>query len=149
MNIELSKEDREVILEISEKTIQFPKGLPGLKGNTSFILTRAENETPFFTLRSTQDPSIGLTVVDPRVLMSDYRAQVSDADLIPLASPQVDNVAVLVVVILEKGGSGAKNIRLKANLRSPILINTKLKTGLQVHIQNPPAIYTDAVTFDF
>jgi flagellar assembly factor FliW len=148
MTAPVKTEETRLIRELAEKTIQFPEGLPGFSNQKRFVLTREQaQEAPFFTLNSLDDPKLNLIVLEPAALVSDYKATIDEKDLISISSPQEKERAVLVVVQLTKTSAG--KIEIQANLRSPIVINTALKTAKQVILKNPPSQYIETAKFEF
>lgn len=146
-NLNLTAEEKQMISDLYDKSIHFPLGLPGLEGHTRFVLSRTQEEAPFFTLRSLDDSSIGLTVVEPYALVPDYSFEIDDSQLIPISSPSNLDCAVLVVVLVSAEQNN--RIQVRANLIAPIIINKRVKAGRQVIIKNPPSIYNESVSFEF
>ncbi len=118
-------------MEVSpEKIITFPNGLVGFESSKRFTLVH-ENETgeaASFTLQSLDDATLAFQIVDPVALGYNYELLLSDVETALLQSPAAEDVAVMQVLFKkEEGGKAA----ISANLRAPLVINTKARVGLQ------------------
>ena len=104
----------------------FPEGLIGLPDFKSFALLPLKDADPFRILCAADDPSVGIVVVDPAVLVPDYTLALSAADLGPLPSSGPDELEILVPVVLPSGQSP-----LSLNLKGPILFSRTTRIGIQ------------------
>lgn len=116
-------------VEIDEaRVVRLPHGLFGFPGRTLFIVTDLpERRSPFKLLQSAEDPNLGLLVlpVDPAAEMirrGDLEQAASQAGI------ALDELAGLVVVTLR---NAAGEVRCTANLKAPILINSRTRIGFQ------------------
>ncbi|WP_303786163.1 flagellar assembly protein FliW [Azovibrio restrictus] len=114
-----------------EQIIEFPNGLLSFEDNKRFMLIH-ESETGepvSFTLQSLDDPHLALQIMDPAALGFTYELALSDAEtsLLKLDDP-ADAVVVLVLYKQEEVKASAG---ISANLRAPLIINTKTRLGLQ------------------
>jgi flagellar assembly factor FliW len=125
-----SSDEQKLELELLDKTLNFPFGIKGFENFKRFVLLRSTpNEKPFFNLQSLDDTNLTFTVLEPHALVPDYKANVKDTDLIPIGSPNSNEVGVLVVTKVQQTESG---FQVEANLRAPIVINLAKKTATQV-----------------
>jgi len=106
--------------------IDFPEGIPGFSGLRRFSLLDI-GEGPFKWLRSIEDPSVGLVVMDPREFRPDYVAYVParELDVIDVRRPDEADVYVVVVVTPDPR-------RMTANLKAPIVVNRTRRLAKQV-----------------
>jgi len=121
-------------LEIEpSKIIDFPLGLAGFEECRRFYLFHQDGEASvqpnFFILQSLEDPAVAFHVMDPALLGFSFQIELSDeeVELLKLA----DTTDAAVAVMLVKEGGGAEKSELRANLKSPLIINTLTKRGLQ------------------
>lgn len=115
---------------IPEKVINFPNGLVGFEQNKRFMLVHeADKVQPAsYTLQSLDDPTIAFQIVDPTTLGFNYELSLSDAENALLQTPAAEDIAVMQVLFKneEDGKAG-----ISPNLRAPLVINTRLRVGLQ------------------
>jgi len=116
----------------SEKdVIEFKKGLPGFKGLKRFILFPLKTNEVFSILHSVEDPQIGLVLVSPYSVLQDYEFKIPDVNVLELQIESSKEVLVLTTVTLS---SDIKNMT--TNLKAPIIINIKEKSGEQLILDN-------------
>lgn len=114
-----------------EQVIEFPNGLLSFETNKRFMLIHETDagEPVSFTLQSLDDPHLALQIIDPSALGFTYELALTDAEtaLLKLDDPAD---AVVVLVLFKKAEEEA-SAGIGANLRAPIIINTKTRIGLQ------------------
>lgn len=113
-----------------EKVITFPNGLVGFEQCKRFILVHPEgNAQPTsYTLQSLDDSGLALQIVDPETLGFTYELTLSDLETALLQSPAAGDVMVMQVLFkTEQDGKAV----VAPSLRSPLVINTKARVGLQ------------------
>lgn len=113
-----------------DKLLTFPFGLIGLPQYHSFFLHSEPG--PFVWLLSTEDPQMGLPVINPRAFKPDYAPIMPPAGLevLKVRSPQ-DLVYLSVVVIPERIEE------MRTNLAAPLAINPDKRLGLQAVLSEP------------
>ena len=125
-------------LEIdSDRVIEFPAGLPGFENLHRFSLFHAETagSPAFFIMQSMDDPTVAFHIADPARFGVDYQIALSDeqASVIGL----VDPADAVVAVMLIKDFTAA--LPLRAGIYAPLVINAKMRRGLQVQVPRPMA----------
>ncbi len=115
---------------IPEKVINFPNGLVGFEQNKRFMLVHDEGRAQpvSYTLQSLDDPAIAFQIVDPTTLGFNYELALSDAENALLQTPAAEDIAVMQVLFKQEEGGRAA---IAPNLRAPLVINTRLRVGLQ------------------
>jgi flagellar assembly factor FliW len=115
-------------LEVAEdKIIQFPSGVLGFPQIKRYVLLDYE-ETPAKWLQAIDDPDVAFIVMEPTLLVQDY-AIVLDVTMREVLQLETEeDLAVLTIVRVEKG-------KLLANLKGPLLFNSRLKIGLQAVLE--------------
>lgn len=113
-----------------EKIINFPNGLVGFEQNKRFMLVHEEGKVQpeSYTLQSLDDPAIAFLIVDPTTLGFNYELALSDAENALLQVPAAEDIAVMQVLFKQEEGGRAA---IALNLRAPLVINTRLRVGLQ------------------
>lgn len=116
------------------KIIEFPQGLAGFENCHQFSLFHPENDgvqqTPrYFILQSIDDPEAAFQLADPARFGFSYEIALSDEESTLLKLNDPKDIAVTVMVWRAPGDDPASPPR--ANLKAPILINTRERRGLQ------------------
>jgi flagellar assembly factor FliW len=111
--------------------ISFPVGLPGFEPCRTFALLYSPQAAPLQCLHAVSGPPASFLVLDPRVVLPDYRCVLSAADRARLgADEDVSTVLWLAILTITQDGAAF------ANLRAPVVINPKTMTGFQVMPQD-------------
>ena len=114
------------------KIIEFPQGLVGMETSRRFTLFHPEGTEPkFFILQSIDDPEIALKVVDPALLGFSYEIELSDEETALLKYSDPADIVVVVIVWSEAASLNQPGSQLRANLKAPLVINTRERRGLQ------------------
>jgi flagellar assembly factor FliW len=116
---------------IDEDVIVFKKGLPGFKELKKFIIFPLESNEVFSILHSIEATEVGLVLVSPFTILSDYEFKIPDRDIKELQIDKPEEVLVLTTVTLS---SNIENMT--TNLKAPIIINIKEKLGEQLILDN-------------
>ena len=106
--------------------ITFPKGVPGFEACRGFVLMAPEGATGVQCLRSVEGPAASFLVMDPRLVLPEYRWQLSDGDRDRLQATADTPLLWLVLITVEEDGA------IVANLRAPVVINPATMRGAQV-----------------
>ena len=119
-------------IEASEKQrIHFNNGILGFEDMHNFILLDAEKGSPFYWLQSEKIPEIAFVIIDPRIIVEDYKIDTADKQLEELNIKNEDDILLFsIVTIYEK----PEDITL--NLLGPIVINKVKRIGKQIINQN-------------
>ncbi len=115
-------------LEVAEdKVIKFPSGLLGFPHVKRYVLLDYE-DTPVKWLQAIDDPDVAFIVMEPGLIVQDYAIDVDTAMRQSLELETEDDLAVLTIVRVDKG-------KLIANLKGPLLFNSRLKIGIQAVLE--------------
>ncbi len=119
-----------------ESIITFPAGLTGFEEARQFILVHEATgaEVASYTLQSVENPALAFQIIDPTGVGLNYELALTDAESAALGTPAIDDVAVMLI-LYRQDDSGTP--RIGANLRAPLLINTRMRVGLQKIIPHP------------
>jgi flagellar assembly factor FliW len=116
---------REVSLD---RVIHFPCGIIGFENEHSFTLLQIQEDAPLHVLQSMDAPALGLLVADPFVFLPDFSLAIGEAEQRLLKAEGVEDLAVLVTATIPPG----KPEQTALNLTGPIVINHRVRLGLQV-----------------
>lgn len=127
MKIDIAKFGLKDVPVNPDAVFNFPQGLVGFDDARRFTLFHEEGKPTVFWLQSLDDPRLAFSVVPPESIDVQYEMELSDEDcaLIDLKDP----AEVVVVVILYR--EEADNGRVAANTRSPLVLNTRSRLGMQ------------------
>jgi flagellar assembly factor FliW len=115
-------------LEVAEdRIIQFPFGVLGFPQIKRYVLLDYE-ETPTKWLQAIDDPDVAFIVMEPTLLVQDYAIVLDVMMRQALQLETEEDLAVLTIVRVEEG-------KLLANLKGPLLFNSRLKIGLQAVLE--------------
>lgn len=99
----------------------------GFEHHQSFVLVTQEDDTPLCWLQSAKDSALAFVVIDPRVVRPDYAPLIAPEQTELLDIKNIDDMALLAIVTV-----GPRPLRVTANLKAPIVINTVNRTAAQV-----------------
>jgi flagellar assembly factor FliW len=137
MNVETTRFGR---LQIeTHDIVEFPAGVFGLETCKQWVLLADAQNDALGWLQCTSRPDIALAVVTPRRFVPEYQVRVARQELMPLALDDVRDAKVLVIVGIKEG-------LITLNLKAPLVINLKSRTGRQVVVNNDVAIQHELVS---
>lgn len=105
----------------------FPAGLPGFESHTRWALIPAAGSHVFW-LQSLDERSLSFVMADPFVAIDGYEVDLKPSELRELSLQDASEALVFVIVTLPALESGEAT----ANLRGPVVLNTRTRIGRQV-----------------
>lgn len=121
--------------EISKDAIiNFPEGLFGFEDEKSFVVISpkgGEDSYPAW-LQSTRDKNPCFVVFNPFDICPDYEIMLSVRDFELLKATKTEDLSVLVLAVVPEDFT-----QTTVNMRSPVIINTSERLGLQVVLEQP------------
>jgi flagellar assembly factor FliW len=129
--------------------INFPNGIPGFEDQTRFKLFHQEGDSPLiFWLQSLDDENLTFSVAQPSIFNINYNFVLNDAEEATLGIE--DTADILILIILHKDvldqpdaiqslkiqalsmlGATSDQPAIKGAIRSPLVINSAKRIGLQ------------------
>ena len=121
------------MLEMPLETIyKFPQGLYGFDSEKEFVLfSKPIDDISFLYLQSTEDQALCFFVFEPWDLFPDFNPLISREELEAMEVTSSEDLIFLSIAAIP---SSVKDMTI--NLKSPIVINTKLQKGMQIILQN-------------
>lgn len=121
-------------VEIDEaNVIRFVESIPGFPETEQFVLIPHKEDSPFVWLQSVDAPDVAFVVTDPWLFFEDYKPTVNEVDLEKLEvageAEDTSDVAWVMLSILTLPSDPKK---MTANLKAPVIINTRNNTAKQV-----------------
>jgi len=118
---------------MEDSILYFPDGILGFEELKRYILAEVEEFRPFLWLISVDQPEIGFAISDPQMFHpTRYEVTLSEADRDVLDLQAGDTISVFVIVSIGEGGR-----RITANLKGPVVLNTRNRLGKQVVVYSP------------
>src|ERR1051326_4715911 len=113
----LTLTDPEATAVPATSDVRLPMGLLGFEQLKDYVLVANPDEEPFLWLKVKEDALLAFVVVNPFLVASDYHPDLPQADVDFLGIEQADDVMLLNIVTLHRGGHAT------VNLKGPIVIN--------------------------
>ena len=115
-------------IELSEnQKIFIEEGLFGLEDVQEYVLLNSSEDSPFYWLQALDIPDIAFLLVDPTLVVKDYKLSVVEGDLDSINLK--DNDDYLLFSIVNLNNDPAKTT---ANLLGPLVINKENHKAKQV-----------------
>lgn len=111
----------------TDAVIEFDSGIPGFPRSRRFRLVATGEDSAFQVLESLDEEGVAIIVTEPWLWFAEYGPELGDADRAALGIDDAADAAVVCTVTVD-----AEAQRAWANLRAPIVINTRSRTGRQV-----------------
>ncbi|ABR46955.1 protein of unknown function DUF180 [Alkaliphilus metalliredigens QYMF] len=115
-----------------EEIIRFPDGIPGFDDYTQYIfIENPDKEVPFHWLQAVEDGALAFVITNPFLFKPDYDFEISKNVVEKLSIEDQSDLQVYTIVRVPE------NIKeMTANLRAPLVINTKNKKGKQLMLDS-------------
>ena len=126
----LTLTETEAALESSSTEVRLPNGLLGFEHFKDYVLLANPEEQPFVWLQVKDNGPLAFVVINPFLILPDYRPDLPQADIDCLGIKEPDDAVLLNIVTLHPAG------RATVNLKGPIVINRHTMTGKQVVLAN-------------
>jgi flagellar assembly factor FliW len=111
-----------------DKVLTFPAGLLGFPESRRYVLLDHDTEAPFKWLQSLDEPAVAFVIIDPDLLLADYRIEVSGEAMAEVHGSEADELSTAVILTIPSDDPG----RMTANLRGPLLMNQHTKLCKQL-----------------
>lgn len=115
---------------IAVSDVRLPMGLLGFEKMKDYLLIANPGEEPFGWLQIKGETSLAFVVINPFLIVPEYRPDIPQADVDFLGLNSPDEAMLLNIVTVHKSGGATMN------LKGPIVINRNTGIGKQVVIAN-------------
>lgn len=102
-----------------DKVLTFPSGLLGFPESRRYVLLDHDTEAPFKWLQSLDEPAVAFVIIDPDLLLADYRIEVPGDAMAEVQGNEAGELSTAVILTIPSDDPG----RMTANLRGPVLMN--------------------------
>lgn len=116
------------------KILDFPNGIIGFEDYKKYAIIYDiddESESKISWLQSIEEPALALPVVDPLAIVAEYSPTIEDELLKPLGNPADEDLLCLLVMTVPSDMT-----KVTANLKAPVIINSKTNKGVQLIVDN-------------
>ena len=113
-----------------ESILTFPQGIPGFEDQTRFKLFHQEGSEIVYWLQAVDNEDLTLSVAHPSHFNINYNFVLTDEDEKLLQLTNAENLLILIVLHKEDGNDTEKPT-IKGSIKSPLIINTDTRIGLQ------------------
>jgi flagellar assembly factor FliW len=110
--------------------VRIPTGLLGFEQIKDYVLTTNPDEEPFAWLHVEDNTALAFVVIDPFVVLPDYKPDIPKVDVEFLQLKEAKDALLLGIVTINDHQPPT------VNLKGPIVINRHTHTGKQVIIAN-------------
>ncbi len=114
----------------SEEIISIPSGVLGFPEDHNFCLVDPGDDTLILWLQSLANPHLAFPVLEPKIFKPEYVVRLSAAELRELRLSSIKDASVFTILAIPSAMA-----EMTANLKAPLVINTREKTAKQVVLQ--------------
>ena len=111
--------------------VEVQEGLPGFRSLRRFVVMDSPEFEPIKFLLSVDNPVLSFPVIDPRMVLPDYRVALNPDDRAVLGLEDEKVAIVYAIVTL-----GSRPEKSTANLFAPVVINTENMQATQVFLSD-------------
>ncbi|MDR1439382.1 MAG: flagellar assembly protein FliW [Clostridiales bacterium] len=130
--MEILTRDYGKIVVDEASVIRFDEGILGFEEYRNFVLLDdSSGESPFRCMQSMEESGLAFILLDPFIVKPEYEITLGDDIIEALGIKAVDEVVILAIVVVPE-----KIEHMSFNLKAPIVINTKLRKGMQYVVEN-------------
>ena len=118
-----------------DKVLDFTNGIIGISDKHKFAIIYDEergSDTAIRWLQSMEDPYLALPVIEPFAVLDEYNPVIEDEWLEVIDNPADEDIVVLLTMIVSSDVT-----RVTANMKAPIVINSRTCKGEQIIVENP------------
>lgn len=119
--------------EVDEKEfIHFNHGIPGFESERRFLITEYGPGSPFLVMQSIEKPSLAFILIGLGDVMPGFAIDIGEEVTAELKLEKPEDTLVYVIVSIPGELTDAT-----VNLAAPLVINTRMKLGKQIILNNP------------
>jgi flagellar assembly factor FliW len=122
--------ETEPVASVAASDVRLPMGLLGFERMKDYLLIANPAEEPFGWLQVKGDTSLAFVVINPFLIVPDYKPDIPQADVEFLGLNDAEDAMLLNIVTVHKHGEATMN------LKGPIVLNRHTGVGKQVVIAN-------------
>lgn len=121
------------VIDLDEQLIIDMKGpILGFERLRRYILLKRDEKTPFNWFQSIDDGSVAFIVMNPQAIKPDYEPEIEDFDVELLEIERAEDVVLMSIITIRSNPT-----QVSANLRAPIVINSRKRLAKQIVLEDP------------
>lgn len=115
-------------IEVSEKQrLVFKEGVFGFEDVNNYVLLDGDTASPFYWLQSEEISEIAFLVIDPKMIIPDYKLEIDKDDIKDLGIESEEDVLLFSIITIYDDPQKST-----VNLLGPLVINRVKHIGKQV-----------------
>lgn len=119
-------------IDIDEsQVIVMKEGMAGFEHLKRYIILAQDKKTPLSWFQSIEDGATAFVVVDPYIIKPDYQPSIDEDEMRFLEIENREEIALMAIVSIR-----SNPLAVSANLRAPIVINSKKRLAKQIVLEN-------------
>lgn len=122
--------EMETTAALPDNEVRLPLGLLGFEQIQKYVLLANPDEKPFAWLKVADNKSLAFVVIDPFVVVPDYKPDIPQSDVDFLELKEANDALLLGIVTIHDHN------RATMNLKGPVVINRHSHIGKQVILAN-------------
>lgn len=111
-----------------ESVLTFPSGLMGFPESRRYVILDHDTEAPFKWLQSLDEPALAFVIIDPDLVLTNYRVEVSAEVMAEVQVQGEDDLSTAVILTIPSDNAA----HITANLRGPLLMNPRTRLCKQL-----------------
>lgn len=111
--------------------INFPEGILGFENCKRFFVIDPSDGSLVLWLQSVSDPDVAFPIIEPEIFKPNYTPDLMPSDIRTLELDHVKDAKVYTVLTIPVDVT-----KMSANLKAPIIINSKKNSGRQIVLQD-------------
>ncbi len=115
-------------IEINKDDIYYmPMGILGFSSYHRYAVFDHQKNTLIKWMQSVDKPDLAFIIIDPRIIVPDYKINISKKDLEPIKLKNPKDSVVATIIVFPKAPA-----QITVNLKGPIIFNLKEKLARQI-----------------
>lgn len=115
-----------------DKLLHMPRGLLGFQQYKSYVILDHDDTGRIKWLQCVDAPDLAFVIADPIAFFNDYNFMLKEEFLSIIDIKKGDEIVTVVVMTIHDGGQ-----RITVNLQAPIVINSRVRKGMQIICDEP------------
>lgn len=111
--------------------IRFEDGIYGFEDIKDYVLLQEDDSQVVWTLRAAYSSCPSFIAINPFLLLKDYAPRLTDEDYRKLGNPSEEDLCYLAIAVIRRNLPDSA-----VNLKSPVVINAKTRTGRQIIMED-------------
>lgn len=119
-------------LEVDKSDIiTIKEGLLGFESLKKYFVVDPGDQTLILWLQSVDREEIAFPIIEPKIFQSNYQVKLSPVELASLEMENLEGASIYTILTIPSDVT-----QMSANLKAPIVINTKTKSARQIVLQD-------------